>query len=141
MLDDLGLIPALQWQAREVSKRTGVRVRVSAEGVSDDLPEEHKTCIYRVVQEALHNSSRHGEPQQVRVSARQEADRILLSIQDDGRGFDPEQGTGLGLLGMQERVLHLGGTFRVESHPGQGTVIRVALPIAHQPDWGPQAIG
>ena len=59
MLDDLGLVPALQWQAREVSKRTGVRVRVAAEGVSEDLPEEHKTCIYRIVQEALHNCVQH----------------------------------------------------------------------------------
>ncbi|HZT31504.1 MAG TPA: ATP-binding protein [Bryobacteraceae bacterium] len=132
MLDDLGLIPALQWQAREVSKRTGVRVRVSAESVSDDLPEEHKTCIYRVVQEALHNASRHAEARQVRVGARQEADRILLYIQDDGKGFDPEQGTGMGLLGMQERVTHLGGTFRVESQPGQGTAIRIVLPVARE---------
>jgi signal transduction histidine kinase len=59
MLDDLGLVPALQWQAREISKRTGMAVTVDAEGVADDLPEEHKTCIYRVVQEALHNCARH----------------------------------------------------------------------------------
>ena len=60
MLDDLGLVPALQWQGREEFKRTGgLRVRVAAAGVSDDLPEEHKTCIYRIVQESLHNCAQH----------------------------------------------------------------------------------
>jgi signal transduction histidine kinase len=141
MLDDLGLIPALQWQAREVAKRAGIRVRVSADNVSDDLPEEHKTCIYRVVQEALHNASRHAEARQVRISAQQRADRIVLAIEDDGHGFDPDLGSGLGLLGMQERVSNLGGTFRVESQPGHGTVIRVVLPIARQVEWQLQVMG
>ena len=59
MLDDLGLVPALQWQAREVSKRSGMWVKVAAEDVSEELPEEHKTCIYRIVQEALHNCVQH----------------------------------------------------------------------------------
>ena len=59
MLDDLGLVPALEWQAREVSKRSGVWVKLTAEGVSEELPEEHKTCIYRIVQEALHNCVQH----------------------------------------------------------------------------------
>src|SRR5204863_1039460 len=68
MLDDLGLLPALQWQAREVSKRTGVRVRVAADGLSEDLPEEHKTCIYRIVQEALHNCVQHSGARIVKVS-------------------------------------------------------------------------
>jgi len=71
MLDDLGLVPALQWQGREVSKRTGLRVRVAAEDVSDDLPEEHKTCIYRIVQESLHNCVQHAGASTVRVTVRQ----------------------------------------------------------------------
>src|ERR1700756_4140975 len=61
MLDDLGLVPALQWQAREVSKRSGVWVKIAAEQVSESLPEEHKTCIYRIVQEALHNCVKHAD--------------------------------------------------------------------------------
>lgn len=130
MLDDLGLVPALQWQAREVSKRTGLRVKVAAEGVSEELPEEHKTCIYRIVQEALHNCVQHAAAGMVRVTVRQEADRILLTIQDDGKGFDAQQERGMGLLGMQERVSHLGGTFSVESLAGQGAIVCIVLPFA-----------
>ena len=129
MLDDLGLVPALEWQAREVSKRTGVRVRVAAEGVSEELPEEHKTCIYRIVQEALHNCVQHASAKIVKVAVRQEPDRIRLEIQDDGRGFNAREERGMGLLGMQERVSYLGGTFLVESEPGHGTVISIALPV------------
>jgi len=132
MLDDFGLVPALKWQAREFSKRTGIRVRVATEDVSEELPEEHKTCIYRVVQEALHNASRHSSAQLVRITVRQELQRILLSIQDDGSGFDPEQTRGLGLIGMEERVSYLGGVFRIESEPGHGTLIAVSLPIERQ---------
>jgi signal transduction histidine kinase len=130
MLDDLGLVEALQWQAREVSKRTGVRVKVAADGVSDDLPEDHKTCIYRVVQEALHNCVQHAEASMVRVTVHQEPSRLLLAIQDDGKGFNAQQERGMGLLGMQERVSHLGGTFLVESLPGQGAIVYITLPLA-----------
>jgi signal transduction histidine kinase len=129
MLDDLGLVPALQWQAREVSKRTGVRVKVLAEDVSEDLPEGHKTCIYRIVQEALHNCVRHAEAGMVRVTVRQEPGHILLTIQDDGKGFNAQQDRGMGLLGMHERVSHLGGTFSVESQPGHGAVVCIVLPV------------
>jgi len=129
MLDDLGLVPALQWQAREVSKRAGVRVKVAAEGVSEDLPEEHKTCIYRIVQEALHNCVQHSEARMARVTVQQEPGRILLAIQDDGKGFDAEHERGMGLLGMQERVSHLGGTFSVESLPGRGSIVYIVLPL------------
>lgn len=138
MLDDFGLVPALKWQAREFSKRTGMRVRVAAEDMPEELPEEHKTCIYRVVQEALHNASRHSSAQLVRITVRQESERILLSIQDDGSGFDPEQTRGLGLIGMQERVSHLGGTFQIESEPGHGTLIAIALPTGEQRNFQAQ---
>ena len=134
MLDDLGLVPALQWQAREVSKRTGVRVKVAAEAVSEDLPEEHKTCIYRVVQEALHNCAQHSEARMVRVTVRQDPDRIWLAIQDDGKGFDTQMERGMGLLGIQERVSHLGGTFSVESQPGTGAILGIVLPLAKAGD-------
>jgi signal transduction histidine kinase len=130
MLDDLGLIPALEWQAREVSRQTGLRVDVAAGGVFDELAEEFKTCIYRVVQEALHNVARHAAAGSVRIVAQQEPRRLLLSIQDDGRGFDVARSRGLVLLGMQERVAHLGGTLQLVSEPGRGTLISVILPLA-----------
>jgi signal transduction histidine kinase len=129
MLDDLGLVPALQWQAREVSKRTGMRVDVAADHVPDELPEEHKTCVYRVVQEALNNCSKHAAAQVVRVTVSQADSRLLLTIQDDGRGFAGQNERGLGLVGMEERVTHLGGLFEVDSKRGQGTLLSVQLPL------------
>ena len=130
MLDDLGLVPALEWQAREVSKRTGLRVQVSADENADDLPDEHRTCIYRVVQEALHNCARHAQARSVTVEVRQEPSQILLSVEDDGHGFDARRVRGLGLVGMEERVHHLGGALRVHSRPGHGTTVAVVLPLA-----------
>jgi signal transduction histidine kinase len=129
MLDDLGLIPALEWQAREAARQSGLRVDVAAAGVTAELPEEHRTCIYRLVQEALHNVTRHAAAGSVRIVAQQEPERLLLSIQDDGRGFDVRRSRGLGLLGMEERVAHLGGTLQLISEPGSGTLISVVLPL------------
>ncbi len=130
MLDDLGLVPALQWQAREISKRTGLAVTVEAENVADDLPEEHKTCIYRVVQEALNNCARHAFARSVRIEVVQESDRIRLSVLDDGLGFNSTHTRGLGLLGMEERVTHLGGRFHLQSEPGHGARLRIEIPLA-----------
>jgi len=128
MLDDLGLVPALEWQAREVLKRSGVWVKVIAEDVSEQLPEEHKTCVYRVVQEALHNCVQHAGARNVTVSVKQETKRLLLTVRDDGKGFDFSHEKGMGLLGIEERVTHLGGTFAVESQPGSGALLRISLP-------------
>lgn len=130
MLDDFGLVPALEWQAREVSKRTGLRVHVAAEESADELSDELKTCIYRVVQEALHNCARHSKARSVKVIVRHEPSRIILSVEDDGHGFDARRVRGLGLVGMEERVHHLGGAFEVESRPGTGTKVAVELPLA-----------
>jgi signal transduction histidine kinase len=129
MLDDLGLIAALEWQAREVSKRSGVWVKVSADGVSEELPEEHRTCIYRIVQEALHNCEQHAGARHAEVAVQQDPDGLRLLIHDDGRGFDARRARGMGLLGIEERVNHLGGSFTVESAPGSGTSIEVVLPL------------
>jgi signal transduction histidine kinase len=136
MLDDFGLVPALDWQARETAKRTGMRVQVTSE-VEDELPEEHKTCIYRVVQEALNNCSRHAQASAVEVSVGRENGSIHLRIRDDGCGFDPRRVRGLGLLGMEERVRHLGGTFEIDSRPGRGTLLNIALPLASFNGDGP----
>jgi signal transduction histidine kinase len=130
MLDDFGLVPALSWQARESAKRTGLQVRVSSAEVSDSLPEEHKTCIFRVVQEALNNCARHAQAKSVEIVVGSQGDRIVLRVQDDGCGFDARRVRGLGLLGMEERVRHLGGEFRVDSNPGRGTRVNVWLPLA-----------
>jgi signal transduction histidine kinase len=129
MLDDLGLVPALRWQAREMSKRTAMDVSVAAELPSDDLPDEYKTCIYRVVQEALNNCERHSQAKTVRIRVQQEQSRLMLSVQDDGEGFDSQQTKGMGLLGIQERVARLGGECRLHSESGGGSVLTVELPF------------
>jgi signal transduction histidine kinase len=134
MLDDLGLVPALRWQARETSKRTGMDVSVATELGSDDLPDEHKTCVYRVVQEALHNCSRHSGASSVRIDVRQEPGRLSLSIRDNGKGFDASHSKGLGLLGVEERVARLGGACEIHSEPGKGTILSISLPLHHD-DW------
>jgi signal transduction histidine kinase len=130
MLDDFGLVPALNWQAKETAKRTGLRVQVSAAELPQDLPEEHKTCIYRVVQEALNNVVKHAQASAVQVRLQREDGQIDLTVQDDGTGFDAERVRGLGLLGMEERVNHLGGVFTIDSQPGRGTVLSINLPVA-----------
>lgn len=133
MLDDLGLLPALKWLAREVSRTSGIQVDVAAEPPTDELteqlPEEQRTCVFRVVQEALHNAARHSGAHQIRVYLQQSGGELLrVAIQDDGKGFNPAGNTGMGILGMGERILHLGGMFNVDSQPGKGTIISFALP-------------
>ena len=129
MLDDIGLVPALRWQGREVSRRTGIRVDIATGPLPDDLPDEHKTCIYRVVQEALHNCTRHADAHVCRITLRHENGELLLAVQDDGKGFERSDERGLGLLGIQERAERLNGRFEVNSVPGKGTLLTVALPL------------
>jgi signal transduction histidine kinase len=129
MLDDLGLVAALRWHAREISRRTGISAEVAADGVSEDLPNEYRTCIFRVVQEAMNNAVQHAKPARIRVTLRQRAGEIQAVIQDDGAGFDPLQDKGMGMLGMQERVQTLGGVLQIDSEPGTGTTVSVLLPL------------
>jgi signal transduction histidine kinase len=130
MLDDLGLVAALDWQGREVSRRSDAEVQVDAEGVSEQMPDEHKTVIYRVVQEALNNAARHSGAKNIGVKVRQDNGKISVEVADDGAGFDPVRTRGLGILGMDERVKRLGGTFAIDSKPGSGTIVRFDLPEA-----------
>ncbi len=129
MLDDFGLVPALNWQARETAKRTGLNVRVTADDASADLPDEHKTCIYRLAQEALSNAARHAGARNIRVAVNADPGVVKFSVQDDGKGFDKRLVRGLGLLGMDERVRRLGGKLRIDSQPGRGTTISAELPL------------
>ncbi len=134
MLDDLGLVPALKWYAREVSRTGPMAVEVEAEAFVDDLPEEHRTCVFRIVQEAVRNASRHASARQVRIQISERDGLLVLSVRDDGKGFQPATEAGLGILGMQERVEHLAGKLEVKSQPGLGTavVFTLPLPAGHQ---------
>lgn len=129
MLDDLGLVAALEWQGREVSRRSDMEVTVESASVSDDLPDEYKICVYRLVQEALNNAVRHSKARYAKVRVAGGPSGIEIEVSDDGRGFDPERSRGLGILGMEERVKRLGGSLAVKSAPGQGTVVKAELPL------------
>jgi len=129
MLDDLGLVPAVEWYAREMSRRGETEVEVRAESISDTLSDPLKLCVYRMVQESLNNANRHAHAKNVIVELKQSANSISVRIEDDGSGFDPKRTRGMGLLGMEERVKRLGGTITIESRPGTRTIIRAELPV------------
>ncbi|MEO8132165.1 MAG: ATP-binding protein [Bryobacteraceae bacterium] len=131
VLDELGLVPALRWQAREFSRRSGVPVDLQLDGEIVDLPEEYRTCIYRVVQESLTNSARHAQARLIRVTLHGGMDMLCLTVEDDGKGFDVQQarGRGLGLLNIEERVRELGGRVQFDSRPSRGTQLRCEIPI------------
>jgi signal transduction histidine kinase len=129
MLDDLGLAAALGWLGREISRPTGVRIQVQADDLPADLPDEHKTCIFRIAQEALNNVAKHANANAVEITVRASDSWLMITVQDDGRGFQHERAHGLGLTGMQERAESLGGSVKISSGPGKGTLIEVALPL------------
>ena len=131
MLDDLGLIAALEWQGREVSRRSEMEVEVRSADSSEKIPDEYKICIYRIVQEALNNAARHSSAKNARVTVEQTPSKILVCVSDDGQGFDPQRVRGLGILGMEERVRRLGGLFTVDSKPGSGTTLKAEFPLPH----------
>jgi signal transduction histidine kinase len=130
MLDDLGLAPALNWHARETRKRTGRNIVVSTDEAIENLPDEHRTCIYRLVQEAVNNAVRHANARTVEVAVRRSREKVDVTVQDDGVGFDTRIVRGLGILGMEERVRRLGGRLKISSDPGRGTVVQATLPVA-----------
>lgn len=134
MLDDLGLGSALQWQARQFAKQAGIPVNVQIDRMPARVPEPHRTCIYRVVQEALTNCARHAKAQSIDVVISGQPDGISLLIRDDGIGFDASnvKGRGLGLVGMQERVMELGGRLTITSQAQKGTVMRAKIPVPQE---------
>jgi signal transduction histidine kinase len=130
MLDDLGLEPAIKWQARDFTRRSGIDVEVRTEGELDQLPERHRIHAYRIVQESLTNIAKHARARHVVITAHQSAGQFTITISDDGEGFDSHaQAEGAGLLGIRERIQELEGRCEIFSQPGQGTVINVEIPL------------
>jgi signal transduction histidine kinase len=129
MLDDLGLVPALEWQAREISRRSDMEAEVQSQNVSENLGDETKVTVYRLVQEALNNAATHAAAKNAKVTIAQNSDQITVEITDDGHGFDPERQRGMGILGMEERVRRLGGTLAIDSAPGKGAKVKAELPL------------
>lgn len=137
LLDDLGLVPALRWYLNRQAERTGWTFDVAMDDALPALPQTMATACFRIVQEAITNIIRHSHATRVSVSLQREAHDLYLSICDNGAGFDVQaaldksaSGQSMGLLGMQERVRFLNGSISIESTPGQGTEIRVRIPVS-----------
>jgi signal transduction histidine kinase len=130
MLDDFGLQPALEWLVRDISRRSLFDIDLRVNGDIDALEDQYRTCVYRVVQEALTNCIRHSGATNVQVTINGRRDALDVSIVDDGVGFDQSRHRGgLGLRGIAERVKELRGTVTVYSAPDAGTTVRLTLPI------------
>lgn len=128
MLDDFGLQPALEWHARDFTRRYGLPVDLTMIGDFGGLADPYATCIYRVVQEALTNCVRHAKASRVRVTVSGADDTLAVTVVDDGVGIDPQsRKSGLGLRGIEERVRDLGGSAEIISAPGMGTSLRIRI--------------
>jgi len=131
MLDDLGWLPALQFLAEAVSRRAHLPITVSST-VEQRLAPRTETALYRTVQEALTNAVRHAKASNVTIEVKTLSDRLLCEVVDDGVGFDIDSkgpAAGLGLRGMRERLSAVGGRLDVRTSPGDGTRIRLELPV------------
>jgi two-component system sensor histidine kinase UhpB len=129
-LDDLGLKAALAGHVTDLGRQGEARAAFEATGDFTGLPEEVQLVVYRVAQEALSNAARHSGAANIRVRLAREGDSVELTVGDDGRGFSFQQATGgLGIAGMRERALLVGGDLRVESRPELGTRVRLRVPV------------
>jgi signal transduction histidine kinase len=131
-LDDLGLPAALESQAQEFESRTGIRCSVTLPQVPLTLDADRSTAIFRIFQESLTNVARHAQATRVEALLKEETDRVIFQVFDNGRGFDPEEAKArksLGLVGMQERALLLNGNLTIEGVPGSGTTMTLTIPL------------
>jgi two-component system sensor histidine kinase UhpB len=129
-LDDLGLKAAMAGSVKELGSQSAIEASFEAQGDFSDLPQEVQLVVYRVAQEALSNALRHASADNVRVALVRENGAVELRVGDDGRGFTFEQAAqGLGIAGMRERALLVGGDLRVESRPELGTRVSLRVPI------------
>jgi two-component system, NarL family, sensor histidine kinase DevS len=131
VLDDFGLVPALERLTGAFAEQTGIDVDLEAGAVSERLPPEVETAIYRIVQESLTNVVKHSHAQRVSVLLTRAKGRIKAVIEDDGKGFDPgaARSDGIGLIGMRERIELLDGTLAVESSETSGTTVALEVPV------------
>lgn len=126
-LDDLGLVAAIAGQVEQATQ-AGVAAELDADGDFSDLDDDVQLVVYRVAQEALSNAARHSGATRVAVTLRRSERGVELAVADDGRGFAFEQSErGLGIAGMRERALLVGGELTIESRPGQGTTVRLSI--------------
>ncbi|QBS38111.1 sensor histidine kinase [Thermaerobacter sp. FW80] len=138
ILDDVGLVPAVRWYVQNVLEPAGIDVELVADGFDGRLRDEIETALFRIIQEALTNILKHSRATRAQVLLRREPGGVSAEVRDNGVGFNPRQvvpgvgpdpGRGLGLFGMRERAALVGGRMELHSRPGQGTRLRVWIPL------------
>jgi PAS domain S-box-containing protein len=132
ILDDLGLAAAIQWQAEEFQKRTGIRCKVAVDARDITLERDRNTAIFRIFQETLTNVTRHAKATEVTVSLKKEEGQIKLAVRDNGRGITREEinnPKSYGLMGIRERAKILNGSSTIEGVRGKGTSVNVEIPV------------
>jgi signal transduction histidine kinase/ligand-binding sensor domain-containing protein len=139
LLDDLGLVPALESHLHAVSERSNIPIRANLDPQVELPDSDQRIAVFRIVQEAVTNALRHAQATALEVSVSRVADGTLIRVQDNGRGFDVHasatpRASGMGLFGMRERVHGLGGTISIESQPGHGTLIDARIPATGAAD-------
>jgi signal transduction histidine kinase len=146
LLDDLGLPAAIDWHLKSFSKRYRIRAELVHDGMEARLTPETEATAFRIVQEAVTNVAKHAAATTCRVSLGRHGDTVLVTVEDDGVGFNAvntqQQGArvGLGLIGIRERALQLRGTLRIQSGPGTGTKLTVELPACARPQRSDQLV-
>lgn len=132
VLDDLGLVAAIEWQSRDFQKRTGIACTCATNADDIALEPERATAVFRIFQEALTNTARHAQATTVAITVTSQPDSLQLVVADNGAGV-PETKVSdrrsLGLMGMQERAAQCGGTVTIEGDPEKGTTVTLRLPV------------
>ena len=134
ILDDLGLLPALEWQSEEFEKRSGIKVQFTGSLNTLDVIPTVAIALFRIYQESLTNVARHSAASFVESSLYIDNEQLFLVVSDNGQGFDVNNTAHkktLGLLGMKERTLLMGGLYEIKSKPGEGTTVVVSVPLVN----------
>jgi two-component system sensor histidine kinase UhpB len=132
LLDDLGLIPAIEWQAQEFQKRTGIECQLELGCETIDLDSDRSTAIFRVFQESLTNVARHSSASRVNISLKKNSEKLELRVTDNGIGITEKvihAIDSLGLMGMRERLHPFGGELKIQGLPDKGTTLTMILPL------------
>jgi signal transduction histidine kinase len=133
LLDDLGLVAAMEWQSEEFEKRSGIQTHFNSSVNDAIIPSNLSTGFFRIYQESLTNVARHAHAHEIVATLEKKNDELILRINDDGKGFDAkeiENKKTLGLLGMKERTMMMGGKYEIVSKPGRGTTVTVSVSLA-----------
>lgn len=131
LLDDLGLVAAMEWYLNDFKQRTGIDIVFHLPKQELELPDSINTCLFRILQESLTNVARHAGATLVTVILNEDVETIKLMIKDDGKGYDVSNASGkrtLGIIGMKERAAMIGGKYNIYGKPGEGTIVSIEVP-------------